>query len=803
MPTHRVSFRYKTGIKKDLLNNARLRGSWDPQGVYSDQWTESPMQPIVADDGCPGFGVSLDFQTGQPGAVFKWGVVLDAPGGSNAWGIPTELSDPGTTDRLLFFSLDEADPDQEESFYLTYKRRLGANKVYTGTDAVANPDAQPGIRFSVWAPNAQSIGVVFGFPEKGYIDDAGQGIDPTKPPIPLVRGAGGIWQTAILDRFSDYEGLPYMYAMKNEQGNTVYRTDIFSRSQIGSGLMDPKTGVWPGTPETLDGTVSCSVVVDPDRIANDFATETDMVPAEEFWANEFSANRPLPAHISDLVIYELHVGALGFHHPATPGTLADAIQFLDHLETLGINAVELLPMAEFYGEIGWGYGDTHHFVIESAAGGRDQYRHFVRECHRRGIAVIQDVVYNHYDPDASRAEWQFDSVSPEHNIFYWYEGSPADYSFPEGGYIDNGSTGWAPRFWETTIRQQFISSAVFLIEEMHVDGLRVDLTQALHRDNSLHANGASVGNANLFGQKFLREWSRTLKMIHPDVMLIAEDHTGWDAVTRPAAAGGLGFDATWYADFYHALVGDSDFAGGKPRILKEAGFGDDRPLLMDQLSSFLYSSQFNKVVFQESHDEAGNAQGTARTMVIAANYSPIFGDTRVWAERRSRVAFGLSLLSPGIPMFFMGEETAALKNYTVNSFLGNREDLEGDRAGIGAGMFRYYQDLIKLSRRLGSVRGSNIDILHVNNDGRVIVFKRWSGDEQVLIAVSFNNNPFPAYTVDSDPFRLPDGGWKEIFNSDAALYGGTNTGNGGAVLNAAGGSIRMVLPASGLLVFVH
>ncbi len=78
---------------------------------------------------------------------------------------------------------------------------------------------------------------------------------------------------------------------------------------------------------------------------------------------------------------------------------------------------------------------------------------------------------------------------------------------------------------------------------MHVDGLRVDLTQAIHRDNILHADRRSVGAANVFGQKLLREWSRTLHMLRPNAMLVAEDHTGWDAVTKPPAQQGLGFDA--------------------------------------------------------------------------------------------------------------------------------------------------------------------------------------------------------------------------------------------------------------------
>src|SRR5262249_48338030 len=159
---------------------------------------------------------------------------------------------------------------------------------------------------------------------------------------------------------------------------------------------------------------------------------------------------------------------------------------------------------------------------------------------------------------AERAQWQYDSTMPEQNIYYWYEGRSSDYPNADGGYVNNGSSGWAPRYWEEVVRHQFISSAAFLGEEMHVDGLRVDLPEAIHRDNALNRDGSPVGSANLFGQKLLREWSRTLRMIRPNVFLVAEDHTGWGAVTRPPAGGELGFDATWYADFYHNLIGDAD-----------------------------------------------------------------------------------------------------------------------------------------------------------------------------------------------------------------------------------------------------
>jgi 1,4-alpha-glucan branching enzyme len=357
--------------------------------------------------------------------------------------------------------------------------------------------------------------------------------------------------------------------------------------------------------------------------------------------------------------------------------------------------------------------------------------------------------------------------------------------------------------WEEIVRQVFISSAVFLIEEMHVDGLRVDLTQAIHRDNVLHANGSSIGSANNFGQKMLREWSRTLNMIRPTVMLIAEDHTGWDAVTKLPAQGGLGFNARWAVEFYHNLIGDSDMAGGKARLLKQAGLGNNDPLGMDQFSGALYGSRYNQVVFHESHDEAGNSGSTARTMVTAVNGAAICGDTRIWAEARSRVCFGLSLLSAGTPMFFMGEEIGAQKYYTYNNFLPNREDILGERFGNGKAIFRFYQEIISLSRRLRSIRSHNIDILHQSNANRVIAFKRWSGDEEIIIAASLNNTAFAnGYIIAKDPTAIPTAGWKEIFNSDAAVYGGWNTGNGGATIYSNQGSLNVVIPANGFVVLV-
>ncbi len=785
-----VRFTYLTGLKRRIFRNARLAGSWNA-------WAELAMDEIAAEEGCPAFTAVVTFDDSQAGQKFRWGVRLDGPPGANAWAINLEVPDADSQERYREFELPAAGASREERYHFTYGRRLGAQKVYAGASAA------PDLRFAVWAPHAKKVDVVFGKRNRGYVADNGDGMDSTLPVVPLAIGAAGIWQNAPIHDFARFVGAPYMFRIQNAQGKTVYRSDIHSRWQIGRGHQDPAKGGWDGDPKTLDGTVSCSVVIDQDVVRKEFEPSTappKLVSDDDFWATEFTPGLPVPTRIEDLVIYELHIGSLGFAD-AGPGTLAAAMDLLDYLSDLGVNAVELLPISEFSGDLSWGYGDTHHFVIESSAGGRDKYKHFIRECHRRGIAVIQDVVYNHYDQNAERAEWEYDSTLPEQNIYYWYEGQSADYANPNGGFLNNGSTGYTPRFWEEPVRQLFISSAAEFVEEFHVDGLRVDLTQAIHRDNSLNANGWGIRGANLFGQKFLRDWSRTLRLIRPSVMLIAEDHTGWDMVTKMPSVGGLGFDSTWFAEFYHHLIGDSDMGGGAARLLREAGFGHDGPLALEQFAGRLWNTQFSKVAYHESHDEAGNAGGSLRTSKVAVNNAVLFGAARDYAEARCRVAFGLSILSAATPMFFMGEEIVAQKLYKHDNISQSKEDLHGERAGAGAKMFRFYQDLIRLRRANPAARSTHLDVVHVFGPTRVIAFTRRKGGHELLVVASLSNHPFgDGYVIQTQGDRLPSGLWQETFNSDAAIYGGNNVGNYGTAIPCQDGRIQLRIPANGFLV---
>ncbi|MEX5259339.1 alpha-amylase family glycosyl hydrolase [Kocuria sp. CPCC 205263] len=520
-----VRFQYITGIKQPLFRNARLCGSWNA-------WAEIPMREIVTEDPDP------------------------------------HLVRPERT------AVIPANGEHVTARYrMTVSRYLGAQKYYQ--------DGNEGIRFAVWAPHAQSVDVVFGLRDNGYIDDDGRGIDPDRPIIALHETTGGVWASAAQPDFSTYVGLPYMYRLRTAQGAVKYRTDIHSRWQIGRGDINPEHAAWDGDPHTLDGGVSCSVVIDQDLVREEFEPTTDpprQLADEEFWASEFTQERPVSTRLTELVIYELHIGSWGYGRTG-PGNLQDAMDLIPYLVCLGVNAVELMPVSETGGVYSWGYGDTHHFVIESSAGGRDKYKHFVRECHRNGIAVIQDVVYNHFDNQAERAQWQYDSDRPEQNIYYWYEGDSTSYPTPEGGYFENGSSGAAPRYWEENVRQLFTSSAAEFAEEFHVDGFRVDLTEAIHGRNELNGTDIAVGRANLYGQKLLREWSRTLHLVCPTTLRIAEDHSGWWRVTEPTDSGGLEFNATWFSAFYYDLIGDASDQGDKARVLHRAGFGTDDPVL--------------------------------------------------------------------------------------------------------------------------------------------------------------------------------------------------------------------------------
>lgn len=729
-----------------------------------------------------------------------------------------------------------------EELALLAASELGAQKYYY------NEKTPPALRFGVYSPNAQKIEVVFGLlwnvhdPNRvpvtkenpaplneiagGYIADDGFGIDPDKPVFELTRSEKGCWFTDPEDErladFSRWIHVPYMYRITKDNGTIAYRTDLYSRCQIGFGDFDPKGDHYEGPLSNLAGTKSCSLIVDPDTVI-DFEKETrehngkptlffpntNYIPQEEFWKDEFNEGHVVPRNTEDLIIYQLHTAALGYGHDGI-GTLDDAMALLDQLVELGVNAVEFLPMSEYGGKSEtWGYSTSHFFAIEFSGGGRDKFKYFVRECHRRGLAVIFDVVYNHFAHEAERAEWMFDSDDPDKNFYYWYKGDPSQYAEAlegTGGYIDNLSTGYAPRYDDPFVSNMFVFSAAALLKGFHVDGFRADQTTSIHAYNVVHADGSPCPEANEAGVTFLKNWSSTLKSLDPTVMLMAEDHSGWDAVTKPVSGGGLGFDAIWYSDYHHHLNG-ANYGTNYAKLIPTAGYGTDCPLSMKMFSDALAVCSSKKIVYHISHDEAGNSgrddpdpdRRSHRTLILAVR-GDLNETTRPFAEARARVAFGVTICSPGTPMFLFGEEVGFINDFFYDDVLQYREDLFGLRESTGKNLFTFYQDMIKVRANCAALRSNYVEILHTHDENRILAFRRWTDLEELMVVVSLNNHPYPE-GYEFDHSSIVEGQWQVVMNSNMPVYGGTSEGvMTSQRVGSEPGRIRVPIPANTLFV---
>ncbi|MFP5379580.1 MAG: alpha-amylase family glycosyl hydrolase, partial [Vicinamibacteria bacterium] len=241
-----------------------------------------------------------------------------------------------------------------------------------------------------------------------------------------------------------------------------------------------------------------------------------------------------PPALESLVIYELHVGTF-----TEQGTFAAAAGRLPWLAELGVTAVELMPVAAFPGRRNWGYDGAALFAPAGAYGTPDDLRHFVDEAHRLGLAVIVDVVYNHFGPDGAYAAACSRRFFSERHRSPWGAGINLD---------GPGSAG---------VRRFFIEHALAWLHEYRFDGLRLDATHALVDESPTH---------------FLADLTARVRASLPDraVWLIAEDHRNLRTLVESRAGGGWGLDGVWADDFHHVVrrrvAGDcegyyQDFAG--------------------------------------------------------------------------------------------------------------------------------------------------------------------------------------------------------------------------------------------------
>ncbi|MBT2161453.1 alpha-amylase family glycosyl hydrolase [Zobellia barbeyronii] len=436
---------------------------------------------------------------------------------------------------------------------------------------------------------------------------------------------------------------------------------------------------------------------------------------------------------NELVIYELHVGTFNRKKPDQVGTFEDVIEKLPYLKKLGINCIELLPVAEFAGGISWGYNPAHPFAIEQDYGGPDGFAKLIKEAHKQGIAVIMDVVYNHFGP-SDIALWQFDGWSEnDKGGIYFYN----DY---------RSETPWGdtrPDYGRTEVRKYIADNAIFWIEQYRCDGLRMDATSYIRFEGGGLGMDTEINEGNIL----MRDINMQIQSKYPHVLTIAEDLKGDDKVTDGSEYGGLGYGSQWDMNFVHpvrevlTMINDSD------RDLQQ---------IVNALTYSYSGDAFRRIVYTESHDEVAN--GKAR---VPEEIQP--GDAESpFAKKRAILGIVLTLTAPGIPMLFQGQE------FIEDEYFQDTEALDWGKLDKLKGINKLSTDLIALrtgkAERTNGLRGQQIEIVHFNQDTKILAYVRSrdaDDNEPVLVILNFGNKAFEEYGIGV----AKDAEWKLRFNS--------------------------------------
>ena len=511
----------------------------------------------------------------------------------------------------------------------------------------------------------------------------------------------------------------------------------------------------------LDGSVEYP---DPaSRLQPDGVHGPSQVVDTEFpWTDAEWGGRVLAEH----VIYELHVGTF-----SEEGTFAGAIRELDALVGLGVTAVEVMPVAQFAGTRNWGYDGVYPYAVHTAYGGPDGLKRLVDACHRRGLAVILDVVYNHLGPEGNYLA----AFGPYFTARYrtpW--GDAINFDGPD-------SDG---------VRRFVIDNARWWITEFHIDGLRLDAVHAIFDESKRHILeelGAAV-----------RERGRSLGR---RVSVIAESNLNDPRLTRPVDQGGYALDAVWSDDFHHAL--HVLLTGERIRYYED--FGSLEDLAAAWREGFVLAGRYSR--YRRRHHGASSREVPASRFVVSAQNHDQVGN-RALGERLSglvgfealKLAAGAVLLSPFLPLLFMGEEygeTAPFLYFTDHGdaelgtavLRGRRAEYPENeppdpqspetfrRSRLARGLAReprhralldLYTTLIRLRKTVPALASLSKDTMDVRvvDDARVMVARRWRDDSAVVTAFNFSASP----AIVEAP--IPAGRWNLLLDSADARWAG-------------------------------
>jgi 1,4-alpha-glucan branching enzyme len=513
------------------------------------------------------------------------------------------------------------------------------------------------------------------------------------------------------------------------------------------------------------------------------------------------------------VIYQLHVGT--FFTPNLPrraGTFLDVARKIPHLSELGVTVLQLLPIQEFQTSFSLGYNGTDYFspemdfAVEDAAlkpyvdevnslldfkglaryrvddlhGEMNQLKALIDLSHIHGLAVILDVVYNHAGGSFGDESLLFLDRQPE-------SGGKAKNSLYFNGREHAG--GEVFDFGKPEVRDFLIQNAKFFLDEYRVDGFRYDQVSVIDHDGSPH------------GWSFCQDLTSTLNHHRPGAIDKAEYWNANPYVVKPPPEG-AGFDTT-LTDGLRIAIRD---------VIGNAAQPDERPLNMTNLANNLwpdgFPEQWRIVQGPENHDIVyrDREQRVARL--------GDFNNPRSWFGRsRARVATGICLTAPGIPMLFMGQEFLEDKQWADD--VEHHGNLLLHWAGVHAAdkrmldHIRFTRELLGVRWRQPALRGEGFRPVHVHDQNRVLAFHRWVPGEGHDVVVVVHLSTFNRFDY---RIGFPGGGeWREAFNSDVYedWVNPNVAGNGGRVfadsspLHGFGFSASLVLPANSVLVFAR
>ena len=566
-------------------------------------------------------------------------------------------------------------------------------------------DGVYGVQFAVWAPSAERVSVV------GDFNSWDGRVHPMR-----VRGGSGVWELFIPGLGT---GQTYKYEIRTRhEGKISLKTDPYGQQF-----------------ELRPATAS-------------------LIPEEDayHWHDgDWMAERPASDWQHEPVsIYEVHLGSWKRDES---GNFLDyrtlARDLVDYVRETGFTHIELLPVTEHPLDASWGYQTTGYFAPTSRFGKPDDFRFFVDYCHQHGIGVLLDWVPAHFPKDAFGLA-QFDGTA-----LYEHQDPRRGEHRDWGTLIYN--------YGRSEVRNFLLSSALYWLEEFHIDGLRVDaVASMLYHDYSRKAGdwlpNIHGGRENLEAVNFLRELNTVTHARFPGTVVIAEESTAWPAVSRPVDQGGLGFSMKWNMGWMHDSL---SYMQHDPVHRKYHH--------NDLTFGLLYAFTEN-FVLPFSHDE-----------VVHGKQSMLYkqaGDE--WQQFANlRLLYTYMYTFPGKKLLFMGSEIAQGREWNFDAglewYLLDFELHRGMLMLVGDLNF-LYRDMPELHRHDFSAEG--FDWIECNAaDESMLGFLRRDGDRTAVVILNFT--PVPRHGVRIGvPFP---GSYRERFNSDSGYYGGSDIGNNGQV----------------------